>query len=206
MSTETCVNHPDRAAIEHCEVCNDALCAYCLYYTNDGQRLCKTHAQQAEAAGAFIRAPGAYSGGLVSSQIDASRQSALKAAYEGDAVDVLALLGLLFGVFSLMMCFPPALCLVGPIGLIGSLFALITAKDARDPVRTRTMAGIGMTLSSLWLLVLAACIIAYLAQASIFTTVLGRTNFVQITVVAPQVIPQNAPTSVPPTATPGSSQ
>ena len=57
-----------------------------------------------------------------------------------------------------------------------------------------------------WLLVLAACIIAYFAQASIFTTVLGRTNFVQITVVAPQVIPQNAPTSVPPTATPGSSQ
>src|SRR5579871_5897142 len=178
MSTETCVNHPDRAAIEHCEVCNDPLCAYCLYYTNDGQRLCKTHAQEAQAAGAFIRAPGAYSGGLVSSQIDASRQPALKAAYEGDAVDVLALLGLLFGVFSLMMCFPPALCLVGPIGLIGSLFALITSKDARDPVRTRTMAAIGMTLSSLWLLVLAACIIAFFFQSSVFTGVLKNTNLV----------------------------
>ena len=59
MFDKTCTNHPERAAIENCEVCGVPLCAYCLYYTNDGQRLCKQHADEAEAAGAFIRSPGA---------------------------------------------------------------------------------------------------------------------------------------------------
>src|SRR5438874_942195 len=69
MFDKTCTNHPERAAIENCEVCGAPLCAYCLYYTNDGQRLCKQHADEAEAAGAFIRSPGVYSGGLIGAQV-----------------------------------------------------------------------------------------------------------------------------------------
>src|SRR5262249_7588653 len=160
-TTIECVNHPGRAAIERCEVCNDPLCAYCLYYTDDGQRLCNTHAEKAHEAGAFIPAPGAYAGSLISGQIDASKSKPDRpAAYEGDAVDVLAFIGLLFGIVSLMCCFPPALCLIGPIGLVTSVVALVTAKDARDPGRTRTLAGVGITLSSLLVVVLTLCIVA----------------------------------------------
>ena len=34
--TLNCENHPERIALERCEVCNKPLCAYCLYYTGDG--------------------------------------------------------------------------------------------------------------------------------------------------------------------------
>src|SRR5437762_95977 len=94
----TCVNHPERAAVESCEVCQRPLCAYCLYYTSDGQRLCKTHADGAQATGAFIRAPGTYAGGLVAAQVGASseKQKVRPAAlYEGNNADIMALIGLL---------------------------------------------------------------------------------------------------------------
>src|SRR5215831_9975528 len=104
MSTITCVNHPQRAAVEHCEVCGDPLCAYCLYYTNDGQRLCKTHADEAQAAGAFVRAPAKYAGGLIGAQLDANLQLPEPATYAGDNIDVLALFGLMLGVVSVMCC------------------------------------------------------------------------------------------------------
>ena|SRR5258708_292037 len=203
MATTTeCVNHPGRAAIERCEVCNDPLCAYCLYYTNDGQRLCKPHAEEAQEAGAFIRAPGAYAGALIGAQVDASHAKPEKpAAYEGDAVDVLAFIGLLFGIVSLMCCFPPALCLVGPIGLVASVVALVTAKDARDPARTRTLAGVGITLSSLLVVVLTLCIVAYFTQATIFTSVIRSSGF-PVTVIAPQFSQPNAIPTVTPTAGP----
>src|ERR1041384_3053754 len=98
MSTATCINHPERAAVERCEVCGDPLCAYCLYYTSDGQRLCKRHAEKAAASGAYIRAPGTYAESLIDSQLSATQvQPAKAAAYEGDAIDVLALIGLLMG-------------------------------------------------------------------------------------------------------------
>lgn len=198
-NTVTCVNHPERAAVEYCEVCGDPLCAYCLYYTSDGQRLCKRHADKAAASGAFIRAPGTYADGLIDSQLSATRvQPSLPAAYQGDAIDVLALIGLLFGVVSIMLCIPGGCCLVGPIGMILSIVALVGAKDARDPVRTRTMASVGALLSAVWIVVLTACIIAYFGQTQ---TILHTLNFnnLPVTVIAPQFNQQPAP---PPTATP----
>lgn len=202
MSTATCINHPERAAVEHCEVCGDPLCAYCLYYTSDGQRLCKKHANQAAASGAFIRAPGVYAEGLIDSQLSATRvQPAQHAAYEGDAVDVLALIGMLLGIFSIMLCIPGACCLVGPIGIILSIVALVGAKDARDPVRTRTMATIGALLSAVWIVVLAACIIAYFGQSQSFLQTLNLSNL-PVTVIAPQLGQPPAPPTATPTSPP----
>lgn len=203
MATTTqCVNHPGRAAIERCEVCNEPLCAYCLYYTNDGQRLCKTHADEAQEAGAFIRAPGAYAGALIGAQVDASQAKPEKtAAYSGDAVDILAFIGLMFGIVSLMCCFPPALCLIGPIGLVTSVVALVTAKDAHDPGRTRTLAGVGITLSSLLVVVLLLCIVAYFTQATIFTSVL-RGSGLSLSQPTQPISPPSAVPTVLPTARP----
>src|SRR4051812_3486301 len=168
MATTTCVNHPKRAAIETCEVCGKPLCAYCLYYTEDGQRLCREHAEQAHAAGARVRAPQVYADGLIASQIDAStpEKSALP-AYQGDTIDVLALIGLVVAIIGLLVCFPPALCLIGPVGLILSLISLAGARNARNPHRVRTMAGIGATISGLWVIVVVACILAYFGQMTV---------------------------------------
>src|SRR2546423_901032 len=112
MFDKTCTNHPERAAIENCEVCGAPLCAYCLYYTSDGQRLCKLHADQAEAAGAFIRSPGTYSGGLIGAQVgaqvgaDKAKRSESNALYEGNTSDVVALIGMLFGAVGLAILVP----------------------------------------------------------------------------------------------------
>ena len=190
LSTEptltTCANHPERAAVESCEVCLSPLCAYCLYYTSDGQRLCKTHAEQAAAAGAFIRAPGTYAGQLIGAQLEASRnQITQRAAYEGDAVDVLALVGMVLGIVSIMLCVPGVCCLVGPVGMIFSVVALVGAKNAHDPSRTRTMAGIGALLSAMWILVILICVISYAGQTSSGIRMLNLNNL-PITVIAPQ--------------------
>ncbi len=170
----TCHNHPERAAVEHCEVCGIPLCAYCLYYTSDGQRLCKTHADKAEAAGAFIRSPGNYADGLVPAQVEANRpRSAPGAPYEGNTTDMIALIALIIGVVSAGMCVPGLVCLLGPVGIVLSVVALLNAKDARNPKRTRTMAWISVALSSLWIIVMIACILFFI-QGSVFT---NATNF-----------------------------
>ena len=55
--TLNCEFHPERIALERCEVCGKALCAYCLYYTEDGQRLCAEHAESARAMGVQVDEP-----------------------------------------------------------------------------------------------------------------------------------------------------
>jgi len=167
----TCHNHPERAAVEHCEVCHTPLCAYCLYYTSDGQRLCKTHANKAEAAGAFIRSPGNYADGLVPAQVEASRprSNPPAAMYEGNTPDVVGLIALIVGIISASMCAFPLICLLGPIGIVLGLIALLNTKDARNPKRTRSMAWIGIALSSLWIIVMFACILFFI-QGSVFTS------------------------------------
>src|SRR5258708_3034394 len=198
----TCINHPERAAVESCEVCQAPLCAYCLYYTSDGQRLCKTHAEQAAAAGAFIRAPGTYAQQLIGAQLEASRnQVAARAAYEGDAVDVLALVGMVLGIVSVMLCIPGVCCMVGPVGMIFSIVALVGAKNAHDPSRTRTMAGIGALLSAMWIVVILICTLSYLGQTSSGIRMLNINNL-PITVIAPQLGQQPVQLTDTPTAAP----
>src|SRR5258706_13986985 len=164
--TTTCVNHSKRAAIEACEVCSKPLCAYCLYYTDDGQRLCREHAEQAHAAGAHVRAPQIYADGLIAAQVDANKPApTAPPTYEADTIDVLALVGLVVAVTGLLVCIPPAMCLIGPVGLILSLISLPGARNARNPPRVRTMAGVGGTISGLWVIIVLACILAYFAPS-----------------------------------------
>ncbi len=195
-----CVNHPERAAVEHCEVCGSPLCAFCLYYTSDGQRLCKLHADQAEAAGAFIRDPGTYAGGLLPAQVSASVKKHDVPLFEGNTPDVVALIALVLGLVSVSLCFPPVCCLIGPIGVILSLVALLGTKEARNVSRTRLMAGIGLTFSALWIMAFACFALWFLPLLS--GNVFVSTNQFQMTLVAPiQVQPQGTvvvPTIAPP--------
>jgi hypothetical protein len=195
LNDATCINHPERAAVERCEVCHRPLCAYCLYYTSDGQRLCKEHAEEAQAAGAFIRTPGAYAGGLVAAQVGAAREknkAKPSALYEGNNADVMALIGLIIGVFGLSLCIPGLPCLVGPAGIVVSVLAFAGARDARNPKRTRTMAGIGIGLSALWLVVLFACIWIFFGQM-MFVSV--NVQDIMVTVNAQRAMTRFAPTN-----------
>jgi hypothetical protein len=207
MSVPTCVNHPERAAVEHCEVCGDPLCAYCLYYTSDGQRLCRQHADQAAASGAFIRAPGVYADGLVPAQLAAGHHVEAPPLYAANHPDVLALVGLLLTAFSVAVCFPPSVCLLGPIGMILSAVALLNARSAHSPSRTRKMAGIGLGLFALWLVVGYACASLAFNSARTSITTLQTTLSVPIVVItappgafSPAATMQ--PPTQPPTATP----
>ncbi len=207
MFDKTCTNHPERAAVENCEVCGVPLCAYCLYYTSDGQRLCKTHADQAEAAGAFIRAPGVYSGGLIGAQASAARSGPTSPAalYEGNTPDVIALIGMVFGALSLVLLVPGLCCLVAPAGLILSVVALLGSRDARNPKRTRRLAGVGMGMSCLGLVVVVACILLLNAYARaavngltvIQVTVQAQFTLMPLTAAPNQPLPTHTPAPIP---------
>ncbi|NDJ79195.1 MAG: hypothetical protein GYB65_23340, partial [Chloroflexi bacterium] len=72
--TLNCHYHPDRIAIERCEVCGRPLCAYCLYYAEDGTRLCEEHAETAQQAGMAVEEPGAYAEQLIGAQVGMQRK------------------------------------------------------------------------------------------------------------------------------------
>jgi hypothetical protein len=177
--TLNCANHPDRIALERCEVCGKPLCAYCLYYTDDGQRLCQDHADQARLMGVQIEAPAAYADQLVGAQIGALRKHKRGEAadgrtlYRGNSHDLLGLIGLLVGAISLGACCGAGYCLP-VVGLVLSLVAVLNAKSAYDPRRTRRLGLIGLAVSGMWVLVIAACIAVY--GASLGPTLIGIRN------------------------------
>lgn len=149
-----CANHPDRAALEVCEVCGKPLCGYCLYYTSDGQRLCEIHAHAAKANGLKIIPPAIYANGIIASQAEAAVQvedspkrkglyDKRVPIYQGNNQDLNAFLAMLMGVFTLASCCGAAYCLPFAAVVLGIL-ALINAKDAIDPRRTRQQAWIGI--------------------------------------------------------------
>ncbi len=174
--TEYCENHPDRAAIEHCEVCGKALCGYCLYYTLDGQRLCKEHALQAEAQGVQVISPAIYAAGIIPAQARASESAekseegvrkakvaltGKRVMYQANNNDVMGLLALLISVIAV-----PSICCMGGlclpfVGFLLSALALVNAKDAVDTKRTRQQGFIGLGVSGIFGLGIAACIAVY---------------------------------------------
>jgi hypothetical protein len=182
MNVTTCANHPERAAIERCEVCQKPLCAYCLYYTSDGQRLCQTHADAAGAAGAFIRPPGIYAEGLIGAQTRASYDSPLlehlNTPYRGNLTDLMAFMSMLLGVISLATCLIFPLCAFAPLSIIFGVLSLMGLKDAHDQTRTRMFAIVGVVLSIMWGGVIFTCVSLSRSSTSTFTSV-------QLTVLAP---------------------
>ena len=194
----TCRNHPDRIALERCEVCNKPLCAYCLYYTDDGQRLCEEHAEAARRMGVRIEEPAAYADQLIGAQVGASRKQKREqdseGLYKGNSTDLLGFLGLLIGLISLAACCGAAYCLP-VVGFVLSLIALINARDSYDPRRTRRMGWIGLLISGLWVVVLAACIAIYgISLSTAFSTVRGPTWYIP---TSPPATSTPAPTATP---------
>ena len=181
METLTCANHADRIALERCEVCHKPLCAYCLYYTEDGQRLCAEHAAQARELGLRVEEPGAYADQLLGAQVGADRKTkrereALAAGvYTGNSMDLVGLIGLLVGGVSLVACCGVGYCLP-VVGFVLSLVAVINARHALNPRRTRRLGVLGMLVSGVWVLVIAACIAIYgLSMSSAVTAFRGAT-------------------------------
>src|SRR5512133_619437 len=151
--TQHCINHPGRIALEKCEVCGKPLCAYCIYYTEDGQRLCAEHAEQARQLGLEIEEPGTYAEFLVGAQAGAVGKAKRGVSladdpslYHGNTTDLMGLIGMLFSVLSVTMCCGAFYCLP-IIGFLVSLTALLTSKHAHDPRRTRRLGFVGLLTS-----------------------------------------------------------
>ncbi len=162
----TCAFHPERIALERCEVCHKPLCAYCLYYTEDGQRLCAEHAAQARQLGLRVEEPGLYADQLLGAQVGADRKHKrerdheAEGIYTGNSTDLLSLIGLLIGGVSLLACCGAGYCLP-VVGFVFSLVALINARHAVNPRRTRRLGIVGMLVSGVWVVLLVACIAVY---------------------------------------------
>jgi hypothetical protein len=116
-----------------------------------------------------IEAPGAYSEQLVNAQagVVSKHKRGLHhdddGLYKGNSHDLLSLLGALIGLITLSSCCGALYCL--PIaGFVMSLVALINAKNAFDPKRTRKLSIVGLLVSGIWVAAIAGCIILYAAS------------------------------------------
>jgi hypothetical protein len=155
---EHCVFHPNRAAVEHCEVCNRALCGNCLWYTDDGHRLCEIHAQEREEAGETVLPPETYAEAINNQPL--ARQSAEKPRprngssdkddipYKGNSQDLTALLAAVMAVTVLLSCMGGAYCLPIAAFLLG-IVGFTNASKAVDPKRTRMLSGISLGVGGL---------------------------------------------------------
>lgn len=150
---EHCVNHPNRAAVEHCEVCGRALCGRCLWYTEDGHRLCEIHAQEREAVGETVLPPETYAEAINSQLV--GRQSLEKPRqrrsengkddipYKGNSQDITAFLAAVMAVTTLLSCMGGAYCLPVVAFLLG-IVGFANASKAVDPQRTKLLSGISL--------------------------------------------------------------
>jgi hypothetical protein len=198
--TLNCANHSDRIAIERCEVCNKPLCAYCLYYSEDGQRLCAEHADLARMAGLKVEEPGAYADQLLGAQAGVFRKQKRGAwiddesLYKGNSHDLVGFLGAIIGLVSVVSCCGAVYCL--PIAAFAlSLAGIINAKNAFDPKRTRKLAIIGLLVSGVWVVILAACIAFYgISIRQAFSTYQNPNWWQQL---QPSPLPTDTPTWTP---------
>jgi len=198
--TLTCANHVGRVALERCEVCQKPLCAYCLHYTGEGQRLCAEHAAEARKLGLRVEEPGAYADQLLGAQMGADRKREREAVaagvYTGNSTDLLGFTGLLVGGVSLVACCGVGYCLP-VVGLVLSLVALINARRSLNPRRTRRMGALGLLVSGAWVAIIAACIAVYgLSVSSAVTAFRGATWYWPTSVSATDT-PTPAPTPTP---------
>jgi len=155
MSTEACFRHPDRLAVEQCEVCRRPLCGACLWYAESGQRLCADHAAELLRAGQAVTPPERYAEGIHHSQRSAAAPPQPNLPYKGNSTDVTALVAAVTGLASLLSCggfyyFLPLIALV--LGLV----AWLQAKDAFDPKRARWLGVVGLAGGGVFILTVLA--------------------------------------------------
>ncbi len=161
---ESCANHPDHAAIEHCEVCRQPLCGLCLWYTEDGHRLCEVHAHEAEARGEHVLEPDTYAEAVGTSLIKANHEKREQpvdepGVYRGNQNDIGALIGAILAITMIASCSGGIYCLPIIALVMGILFWL-NAPQAINPHRTRVFAGITLGISGLILMAIF-CFIAF---------------------------------------------
>ncbi|HUF37368.1 MAG TPA: B-box zinc finger protein [Anaerolineales bacterium] len=146
---EPCINHPDHAAIEHCETCGDPLCDLCLWYADDGRRLCETHAEGHEKKGGTVQSPALYEGGIRVREVEEA--AAQTAPYQGNQTDLLAAAAALIAGTTILSIFGGIYCL--PIlSLLLAITALTNRRKGLDEERTRVLGVIGIALSAFGLL------------------------------------------------------
>lgn len=150
---ESCTFHPDHVAIEHCEVCHRPLCDLCLWYADDGRRLCASHARAYASTGGEVHPPETYDEALQPREITDPTLPPPRdqAPYRGNSTDLYAALAVVMGATSLASCMGFAYCLPVLSGILG-LVAVMNAKNALDPQRTRTFGAIGIGIGLLALI------------------------------------------------------
>jgi hypothetical protein len=157
---DVCFRHPERAAVEHCEVCAKAVCASCLWYAESGERLCPEHAAARLQAGEMVFPPERYQHEHLGAQASAARASTPGAPYQGRSADVLALIAAVLGVSVLASCFGGAY--IFPLIAFGlGVVAWYQSRDSLDLSRTRWLAGIGMGTSGCLILMVVGVILVY---------------------------------------------
>ena len=169
---EQCVFHPNHAAVEHCEVCKRALCGRCLWYTEDGHRLCEIHAKEREEAGETIQHPDTYAEAINTQFV--ARQSGEKGngqsgdeekdnkiPYKGNSQDLTALLAAVMSVTVLLSCVPGGVYCLPFVALLLGILGYANASQAVDPHRTRLMSGVSLGAIGLIMLGIVACIGTY---------------------------------------------
>lgn len=141
--TLSCYRHPDRLAIEHCEVCQTPVCAACLWYAESGERLCPDHAAEFLHAGKTVQPPERYADGILPSQLSAATPAQPDAPYKGNSTDLTALAAAVAGAMTLLWCGGLAWTIPLIAGVLG-LVAYLQSKDALNPGRTRQLSLVGM--------------------------------------------------------------
>ncbi len=155
MSVGACFQHPDRAAVEHCEICGRPVCGLCLWYAESGERLCSAHAAEFEQEGKVVHPPERYAEGIALSQAAAARPPAADVPYRGNSTDVGALVAAVAGLAALASCAGLAWALPF-IAFVLGLVSWLQSKDAINARRTRWLAVIGMASGSAFLLFLVS--------------------------------------------------
>ncbi len=169
--TDTCVYHPQNAAVEQCEVCAKPLCGLCLWYTEDGHRLCAIHAQERAVAGEKVLPPHTYQEAFAAGVVrnresagaadDRPASAGTPTVYKGNNNDLLSLVAVVLGVATLASCFGGVYCLPF-VGLALAAIAYYNAGQSVDPPRTRRLAAIGLGTSAAILLLVVAFVLLYI--------------------------------------------
>ncbi len=157
-----CYRHPDRPAVEQCETCGRPLCAACLWYTEDGERLCEEHAAARKANGEPVVPPEKYVEAHDDVEADALRRTPAPAVpYQGNTLDVLALVAVVIGVVAFSANFG-AVYLFPIFGIVLGIVAVLQARQSLNPKRTATLGWVAIGTSAVgilfWMLILFGCL------------------------------------------------
>lgn len=187
-----CVYHPNRAAVEYCEVCNRALCGHCLWYTEDGHRLCEIHAHEKELMGETVLPPETYAEAISTQYVTPNKSDIQQSSeedsqqsqnrtnekddipYKGNSQDLTAFISAVMAITVLLSCMGGAYCLPIAAFILG-IVGFTNASKAVDPRRTRILSGISLGFGGFVLLGLIA-IIGFYVMFFAFTIFAASTS------------------------------